>query len=298
MKAGTGDLGCLLCSSNRNLVPVHGKITLQEQCPKRKPTQSNNAGVHHFVFVAAIRNCNLSLPENAVGFHEVHDKQSETLHRTNQFRFLDHTAVIVTTDSSTVNNPAPWKMCTVTQVEETKILIRMLSIILSTIFMNTCLAQLQTFSIQQSNTMDRNLLGFQVPGSSIPGIPLVFMFILIPIYDRVCVPILRKFKGIPTRVTHLQRIGVGLVLSAISMAVAGIVETHRKSVAIEYNMVDSAEPLPMTSIWVSSRGSQKELDEAKMRFAAAEFWNGKMAVGMFLDDSCLGFGHLIETGDS
>ncbi|XP_074362138.1 protein NRT1/ PTR FAMILY 4.5-like [Apium graveolens] len=202
------------------------------------------------VFVAAIRNCNLSLPENAVGFHEVHDKQSETLHRTNQFRFLDHTAVIVTTDSSTVNNPAPWKMCTVTQVEETKILIRMLSIILSTIFMNTCLAQLQTFSIQQSNTMDRNLLGFQVPGSSIPGIPLVFMFILIPIYDRVCVPILRKFKGIPTRVTHLQRIGVGLVLSAISMAVAGIVETHRKSVAIEYNMVDSAEPLPMTVFWL------------------------------------------------
>ncbi|XP_074352058.1 uncharacterized protein LOC141691219 [Apium graveolens] len=29
-----------------------------------------------------------------------------------------------------------------------------------------------------------------------------------------------------------------------------------------------------------------------------EFWNGKMAVDMFLDDSCLGFGHLIETGDS
>ncbi|XP_074347261.1 uncharacterized protein LOC141686103 [Apium graveolens] len=29
-----------------------------------------------------------------------------------------------------------------------------------------------------------------------------------------------------------------------------------------------------------------------------EFWNGKMAVGMFLDDSYLGVGHLIETGDS
>ncbi|KAL8092305.1 hypothetical protein AgCh_034561 [Apium graveolens] len=127
--------------------------------------------------------------------------------------------------------------------------------------------------------MDRNLLGFQVPGSLIPGIPLVFMFILIPIYDRVCFPILRKFTGIPTGVTHLQRIGVRLVLSAISMAVAGIVETHRKSVAIEYNMVDSAEPLPMTVFWLgfqyaifgmADMGSQKELDEAKMRFAAAE----------------------------
>lgn len=33
-------------------------------------------------------------------------------------------------------------------------------------------------------------------------------------------------------------------------------------------------------------------------FWFGQFWNGKMAVGMFLDDSCLGFGHLIETGDS
>ncbi|KAL8091531.1 hypothetical protein AgCh_033960 [Apium graveolens] len=73
-------------------------------------------------------------------------------------------------------------------------------------------------------------------------------------------------QGIPTGVTHLQRIGVGLVLSAISMVVAGIVETHHKSVAVEYNMVDFAEHLPMTVFW----GSQKELDEAKMRFAAAE----------------------------
>ena len=126
----------------------------------------------------------------------------------------------------------------------------MLPIILSTVFMNTCLAQLQTFSIQQSTTLDRNLHGFQVPGASIPVIPLVFMFILLPIYDRVFVPIIRKFTGIPTGIRHLQRIGVGLVLSAISMGVAGVVETHRKNVAIRHNMVDSAGPLPMSVFWL------------------------------------------------
>ncbi|KAL8128162.1 protein NRT1/ PTR FAMILY 4.5-like [Apium graveolens] len=252
------------------------------------------------VFVAAIRNRNLPLPENAVGFHEVHDKQSETLHRTNQFRFLDHAAVIVTTDSSTVNNPGPWKMCTVTQVEETKILIRMLPIILSTIFMNTCLAQLQTFSIQQSNTMDRNLLGFQVPGSSIPVIPLVFMFILIPIYDRVCVPILRKFTGIPTGVTHLQRIGVGLVLSAISMAVAGIVETHRKSVAVEYNMVDSAEPLPMTVFWLGFQYAIFGMADmftvvGLLEFFYAESSAGMKSLGTAISWSSLAFGYFLSS---
>lgn len=126
----------------------------------------------------------------------------------------------------------------------------MLPIIVSTIFMNTCLAQLQTFSIQQGTTMDRNILGFKVPAPSIPVIPLLFMFVLIPIYERILVPLARKVTGIPTGIRHLQRIGIGLVLSAISMAVAGAVETRRKSVAIDNNMVDSLDPLPISVFWL------------------------------------------------
>ena len=126
----------------------------------------------------------------------------------------------------------------------------MLPIIFSTIFMNTCLAQLQTFSIQQSTTMNSKILNFKVPGPSIPVIPLLFMFILIPLYDRIFVPVARRITGIPTGIRHLQRIGIGLVLSVVSMAVAGVMETRRKSVAIQHNMVDSTEPLPMSLFWL------------------------------------------------
>ncbi|KAI3522086.1 hypothetical protein L1887_11565 [Cichorium endivia] len=202
------------------------------------------------VFVVAIRNRNIPIPETTNEFHEIYDKEArlstDILQRTKQFRCLDKAAIITTS----INASESWKLCTVTQIEETKILIRMLPIILSTIFMNTCLAQLQTFTIQQSTTMNRNLLGFQVPGPSIPVIPLLFMFVLLPIYDRIFVPLIRTVTGIPTGIRHLQRIGVGLVLSAISMAVAGIVETHRKNVAVENNMVDSPGPLPLTVFWL------------------------------------------------
>lgn len=116
--------------------------------------------------------------------------------------------------------------------------------------MNTCLAQLQTFSIQQGTTMDRSIRGFQVPSSSIPFIPLFFMTVAIPIYERIFIPIARKFTGIPTGIRQLQRVGVGLVLSAISMAIAGIVETRRKSVAYKHNMVDSIAPLPISVFWL------------------------------------------------
>ncbi|KAJ9567582.1 hypothetical protein OSB04_003548 [Centaurea solstitialis] len=207
------------------------------------------------VFVVAIRNRNMPIPETTEELHEIHDKEAgvttDILLRTHQLRCLDRAAIIsAAADASEMRPSGSWKLCTVTQVEETKILIRMLPIILSTVFMNTCLAQLQTFTIQQSTTMDRNLLGFQVPGPSIPVIPLVFMSILIPIYDRILVPFVRRFTGIPTGIRHLQRIGVGLVLSAISMAVAGVVETHRKSVAIDNNLVDSPGPLPITVFWL------------------------------------------------
>ncbi|GMP45167.1 hypothetical protein CsSME_00013779 [Camellia sinensis var. sinensis] len=258
------------------------------------------------VFVAAIRNRKLPIPETTKELHEIHDKEprtgSEILERTDQFKFLDQAAIISTTqDASTSSiNPGPWNMCTVTQVEETKIVVRMLPIILSTVFMNTCLAQLQTFTIQQSTTMDRSLLGFQVPGPSIPVIPLVFMFLLIPVYDRIFVPIVRKFTGIPTGITYLQRIGVGLVLSAISMAVAGFVETHRKSVAVKHNMVDSAGPLPVTVFLLGFQFAIFGLADmftlvGLLEFFYAESSSGMKSLGTAISWCSLAFGYFLSS---
>lgn len=187
-----------------------------------------------------------------------------------------------------------------TQVEETKILVRMLPIILSTIFMNTCLAQLQTFTIQQSTTMDTNLGGFKVPGPSVPVIPLLFMFVLIPLYDRVFVPLARRITGIPTGIRHLQRIGIGLVLSAVSMAVAGFVETRRKSVAIQHNMVDSTEPLPISVFWL---GFQYAIFGAAdmftliglLEFFYAESSAGMKSLGTAISWSSVAFGYFTST---
>lgn len=125
--------------------------------------------------------------------------------------------------------PQPWKVCTVTQIEEVKILTRMLPIVASTIIMNTCLAQLQTFSVQQGNIMNLKLGSFTVPASSIPVIPLIFISILVPIYELFFVPFARKITNHPSGITQLQRVGVGLVLSVISMTVAGMVEVKRRN---------------------------------------------------------------------
>ncbi|XP_004501602.1 protein NRT1/ PTR FAMILY 4.5-like [Cicer arietinum] len=235
------------------------------------------------VFVAAFRNRKLQIPEDADEMHEIPEKErgenNEILKRTEQFRFLDRAAIGRVSTAVTASTGS-WNLCTVTQVEETKILIRMLPIILSTIFMNTCLAQLQTFSIQQSTTLNTNIMGFKMPGPSLPVIPLLFMFVLIPLYDRFFVPLARRITGIPTGIRHLQRIGIGLVLSAVSMAIAGFIETHRKSVAVKHNMVDSIEPLPMTVFWL---GFQYAIFGAADMFTLVgllEFFYAESSAGM------------------
>lgn len=132
-----------------------------------------------------------------------------------------------------------------TQVEEVKVLTRMLPILASTILMNTCLAQLQTFSVQQGRFMNRHLGSIEVPAPSIPVIPLVFMSFLIPLYEFLFVPFVRKYTKHPSGITQLQRVGVGLVLSAISMGIAGIVEVKRKNQFYK-------DPLhPISLFWLS-----------------------------------------------
>ncbi|CAI0465365.1 unnamed protein product, partial [Linum tenue] len=233
------------------------------------------------VLVAAMRNRHIETPKPEDTLYEKEGINGEILKRTNQFTFLDKAAVVSSTskEGTYPSSDDPWTLCTTTQVEETKILIRMLPIIVSTILMNTCLAQLQTFTTQQGNTMDRNLGGFKVPASSVPVIPLLAMCLMVPLYDRFFVPFARGLTGHPSGFPNLQRIGAGLLLSAVSMAVAGVVETKRRNVAVENNMVDSLLPLPLSVFWL---GFQYCI------FSAAEFMTSVGLLEFFYSESSAG----------
>ncbi|GLJ31703.1 hypothetical protein SUGI_0637320 [Cryptomeria japonica] len=201
------------------------------------------------VFVAAIRKRRLNPNDIQYQGYESEPTKvnSSHLHRTPQFRFLEKASVV---DPSAGGAESPWRLCTVSQVEEVKIMMRILPIFASTIMMNCCIAQLQTFSIRQATTMKTTINDFKVPPASLPAIPVISMIILIPIYDRAFVPLARRLTGKETGISHLQRVGVGLVLSIISMAVAASMEIKRKKVARHYDLIDSSQPLPVTFLWV------------------------------------------------
>ncbi|KAL5774149.1 hypothetical protein ACOSP7_011706 [Xanthoceras sorbifolium] len=242
-------LGLIIFASG---LPIYRLHVVQETSPVVEIIQ---------VYVAAIRNRKLQLPEDPMELYELNKDKEAAIDTEFQphrdiFRYLDKAAIQTSTgDSVRPEGPKPWKLCTVTQVENAKIISGMVPIFCCTIIMTLCLAQLQTFSIQQGLTMDTRLTkSFKIPPASLPIIPLTFMIIVVPIYDRIFVPFTRKITGIPTGITHLQRVGVGLVLSSVSMAAAAIMEVKRKGVARDHNMLDAIpvlQPLPISTFWLS-----------------------------------------------
>ncbi|KAJ6898096.1 protein NRT1/ PTR FAMILY 4.6-like [Populus alba x Populus x berolinensis] len=152
-------------------------------------------------------------------------------------------------NKAVVNRPIHSALeCTVQQVEEVKIVIKIFPIFACTIMLNCCLAQLSTFSVQQADTMDTKLGSLKVPPASLPVFPVVFIMMLAPVYDHLIIPFARKLTKSEMGITHLQRIGTGLVLSIIAMAVAALVEIKRKRVAANSGLADK---LPITFFWVA-----------------------------------------------
>uniref|UniRef100_A0A0D3E7I4 Major facilitator superfamily (MFS) profile domain-containing protein n=1 Tax=Brassica oleracea var. oleracea TaxID=109376 RepID=A0A0D3E7I4_BRAOL len=142
-------------------------------------------------------------------------------------RCLDKAAVITEHDVTNGVSPNPWKLCTVTQVEEVKILLRMFPIWVSGIVFTALQSQIYTLFVQQGQSMKHTIGSFEIPPATLGMFDTASVLICIPIYDKVLVPFVRRFTGRAKGFTDLQRMGVGLLVSVLSMAASAIVETKR-----------------------------------------------------------------------
>ncbi|CAL0311666.1 unnamed protein product [Lupinus luteus] len=120
------------------------------------------------VFVAAWRKRHLELPsDSSLLFNEeyisneTHMTKKQRVPHSKQFRFLDKAAI---KESGGILDKRKWYLTTLTDVEEVKLVIRMLPIWATTIMFWTIHAQMTTFSVSQATTMDRHIgKSFQIP---------------------------------------------------------------------------------------------------------------------------------------
>ncbi|MBA0867810.1 hypothetical protein Goshw_004546 [Gossypium schwendimanii] len=198
--------------------------------------------------VTAFKNRKLQLPQNPCQLHE-HEPQyyinsgKRQVHYTPIFRFLDKAAV---KDGNSGRPP-----CTVTQVEGTKLVLRMMLIWLVTLVPSTIWAQINTLFVKQGTTMDRSLgSSFQIPAASLGSFVTLSMLISVPMYDRYFVPFMRRKTGNPRGISLLQRLGIGFVIQVIAIAIAYAVEVRRMHVIRVHQITGPKQIVPMNIFWL------------------------------------------------
>lgn len=108
------------------------------------------------------------------------------------------------------SSPSPWELCTVTQMEEVKLLVQMLPIWWTNLMFSAVFAQVGTLFLNQGTTMDRHMgPNFEIPVASIPLFITATTCIFLPLYDKYFMPFVRGSTGDIRGLTLLQRIGVG-----------------------------------------------------------------------------------------
>ncbi|TKY63353.1 NRT1/ PTR FAMILY 5.6 [Spatholobus suberectus] len=189
------------------------------------------------VLVAAISKRKLPYPSNPTQLCELSKSEGNSerfLTHTKKLKFLDK-AAILENEGNLAEKQSPWRLATVTKVEELKLIINMIPIWVFTLPFGICASQTSTFFIKQGAIMDRKIgNGFVVPASSIFTLAAIGMIISVTIYDKLLVPMLRRLTGNERGINILQRIGIGMFFSAITMVVAALVERKRLE-AVEMN---------------------------------------------------------------
>ncbi|KAK2994850.1 hypothetical protein RJ640_012813 [Escallonia rubra] len=258
------------------------------------------------VLVGAWRKRNLELPSDSSLLFNVDDissegynKKKQMLPHSKQFRFLDKAAIKEDPEmSSGIIEGDKWYLSTLTDVEEVKLVIRMLPIWATTIMFWTVYAQMTTFSVSQATTMDRHIgKSFQIPAASLTVFFVGSILLTVPVYDRVIVPVARRLLKNPHGLTPLQRMGVGLVLSTLAMAAAAVTEIKRLHVARSHNMVnDPKAVIPLSVFWLVPQFFLVGSGEAFTYIGQLDFFLREcpkgmktMSTGLFLSTLSLGF---------
>ncbi|KAG6512659.1 hypothetical protein ZIOFF_030788 [Zingiber officinale] len=164
--------------------------------------------------------------------------------------FLDKAAVETEEDKN--KGPVnPWRLCTVTQIEELKSVLRLLPIWASGIIFSTVYSQMSTMFVLQGNTLDPHMgPHFKIPSASLSIFDTISVIVWVPIYDRFLVPFVRKLTGRDRGFTQLTRMGIGLFISIFSMLAAGILEVVRLRVVARHNLYnDKDDYVPISIFW-------------------------------------------------
>ncbi|PIA65684.1 hypothetical protein AQUCO_00100884v1 [Aquilegia coerulea] len=250
------------------------------------------------VIVAAIRKSRIPVPNDPKELYELDAEEyaqngKYRIDATPSLRFLNKAAV------KTGSND-PWMLSSVTQVEETKQMIRMLPVLIATIVPSTMVAQVNTLFVKQGTTLNRALNSFQIPPASLTAFVTLSMLISVVIYDRIFVRIMSKWTKNPRGITLLQRMGMGFVFHILVMVTASLTEMRRLSVAKDHGLVENGGRVPLSILTLLPQFVLMGIADAFLAVAQIEFFydqapESMKSLGTSYSTTSLGIGNFFSS---
>ncbi|KAL2236404.1 protein NRT1/ PTR FAMILY 5.2-like [Sesamum indicum] len=266
---------------------------------RHKPPSGSPLARMAQVLVATVRKWGVVVPAEP---KELYELSLEEYSNSRQFR-LDHTSSLSLLDKAAVRTGlnSPWMLCPVTQVEQTKQMLKMIPILVATFIPSTMLAQTQTLFIKQGTTLERSIgPHFKIPPASLAAFITISMLISIVIYDRLFVPFIRKYTQNPRGITLLQRMGIGLVLHVITMITASFAERRRLSVARANGIFKKGETIPLSIFILLPQFALMGVADNFVEVAKIEFFydqapEGMKSLGTAYFTTSLGVGYFLSS---
>ncbi|KAK6149011.1 hypothetical protein DH2020_016536 [Rehmannia glutinosa] len=230
------------------------------------------------VIVAAVKKRKVDVPSDSGALYEngqldARISTNGRLMHSNQFKWLDRAAVQSDSDMKAPNKPNLWRLATVHRVEELKTVVRLLPIWAAAILLVASHSHLHSFTIQQARTMDRHLSpSFQIPPATMSIFSTLTVLTALPLYERLFVPLARRFTKNPVGITCLQRMGIGYSINILASIVSAFTEIKRKNVARQHNLLDRPiDVIPISVFWLVPQYCLHGLAEVFMSVGHLEF---------------------------
>ncbi|KFK25731.1 hypothetical protein AALP_AA8G152400 [Arabis alpina] len=129
-------------------------------------------------------------------------------------------------------------------LETVKLLLRLLPIWIMLLMFAVIFQQPATFFTKQGMTMKRNIgPNFKIPPATLQSTITLSIILLMPLYDRVLIPIAKKISKNEKGITVMERMGIGMFLSIIAIVIAALVERKRLEISQKMNSSTAKSPL-------------------------------------------------------
>ncbi|ESQ49945.1 hypothetical protein EUTSA_v10020393mg [Eutrema salsugineum] len=138
-------------------------------------------------------------------------------------------------------------------LDNVKLVLHLLPIWTMLLMFAVIFQQPATFFTKQGMTMKRNIgSSFKIPPATLQSTITLSIILLMPLYDKILIPITKRIKNNGKGISVMERMGVGMFLSIIAIVIAAIVERKRLDISQKVKALPDYDPetVPLSIFWL------------------------------------------------